>query len=251
MVMEFTRPSVLSPEKAEKNKIVSAVFNRLVLKITSRYPAVVGPGNYQDMKLTPSEDKAISYIRNKTNPFDLTQMIFNHPPSVVALVGENFDERVTIESGKMETIDPTDAEQQLAVKTTHFPDELAELADQFRKYIMMPKRKDDFTSHKNQRAPWRLGIHKVLSLIGRDWDREFNDIWVNNRYSRGKTGNLMVVIEVLIRSKGLSGDLQYELLKIYMRMHEADLLFDDEDVDVDLITNSFVEESSNVMNLFS
>lgn len=266
MVIENTRPFTASVEQAEKNKKVSAVFNRLVLTLTARHPSSPGMPVKPFSDLKPSEKMAIQYLRKNTTGEELTSLIFDNPPMVIAMVGDYFEREVSIRPPRFLTTNPTVGDIKAAGRPFKLPEGIdpsvsARVEDAvqfFKSYLATPKINDGMTDHNLQRAPWRVGVDRVLAMVykvnpniadvNRDWNWIFNTRWINNRYAGNKRTNLIVAVKLLLMEE-LPVNLKKHLEATLERLIQAQWVFNNVNIDsgVDLLAKECVD----VIDMFS
>jgi hypothetical protein len=265
MAQEVVRPFNSIPEMVERSKKVSTVFNRLVLTITAKYPSSPGMSKCPII-LKPSEKMAIQYLRRNTTGEELTSIIFDNPPMVIAKVGDDFENEVSIRPTQFLTTYPTVDDIMAANKSFKLPEGIdpdfsARIEDAvrfFKSYMATPKTNDGLTDHNLQRAPWRAGVDRVLAQVykvnpnrtdeDRDWNWIFNKRWINNRHAGNKRTNLIVAVELLLMEE-LPVNLKKHLEATLGRLTHAQWVFNNVNIDsgVDLL----VKECVDVINVFS
>jgi hypothetical protein len=251
---------------AERISWISGVFNGLVRSTTLRRPSVYGLVNRPDLKLTRHERRSINFIISSTTPEELASIVFNQPPGVFALVGEQLDEPVYVKPPSKIVVKPSpENELKLAHQELVIPDEVAEesrpfvdmVLSMYRKYLSSPIIDDGFTDHSRERRPWERGIYDALVLISkaekelkignRQWEQIFKSIFDNNRYGsiRGNLVFSLMNLQIVPLPENLRNLFDQSLLRIT----EANKIFDAGEIEkgAALIT----EECINVLGLFA
>lgn len=116
MVEKHLRQTPTNKEVSEKNKKVSAIFNRLVLTITAKYPAGFASTQPKDFCLKASEKYAVEYLKRNTTPEELSSLIFENPPSVIASKSQSVGDETMLRPNVITNIDPSDHDLKVAAK---------------------------------------------------------------------------------------------------------------------------------------
>jgi hypothetical protein len=254
----------------ERSHAISTTLNELVNLVTYRHPQGLLKETNTDFKqftLTEEVVSRIRFIKNevKATPEEVTQIIFNHPPSVFVDVGEVnkvVREEIKHENPIRVTYSTTD-EVGLSEEPINFDDNLNEQVKEklgafvgyCQTYLNTPIISDDFGTDHDRRRAWERGIKNTLNIVGQEGEEDFQKKWDMNRYTKNRRTTLVSGITLASSvfketiGQGVLDGMREFIESVKRDINKAQGVFMEEDINkgVELFNNSCV----NVVEFFT